>query len=329
MTRSEFELMAPKLRAEMLKVSLAFFGDGDDAEDTVQEAMLQLWRYCGQIDSGRNVTGLAVRVAKNCCVNHYRRKRQEHANLDDCLAAFPDPSMSPQERLEEKDTRRMMHEAIARLKPRERQLFELRQMEELSTEEISAQTGILKSSVSAMVSAARKKVYEELLKRTLAHELLRPDIPEEWQAVRLMLGELAMGEAAYDEMMTKGQAPSYTTSPKRPRGWMTALAVAASLALLLLLAWPKGQEGNQPLAVRGHKQEKVNDTKENTHVEPAKDHVTTLEQSPEQNAVNNIESVMGTTMIDYVIASLAETTLMDVFEYGKQADKDDKPEFEG
>jgi len=101
MTRSEFELMAPKLRAEMLKVSLAFFGDGDDAEDTVQEAMLQLWRYCGQIDSGRNVTGLAVRVAKNCCVNHHRRKRQEHANLDDCLAAFPDPSVSPQERLEE------------------------------------------------------------------------------------------------------------------------------------------------------------------------------------------------------------------------------------
>ena len=148
----------------MLRQTAEFLTE-DDAEDTVQEAMLQLWRYCGQIDSGRNVTGLAVRVAKNCCVNHHRRKRQEHANLDDCLAAFPDPSVSPQERLEEKDTRRMMLEAIARLKPRERQLFELRQMEELSTEEISAQTGILKSSVSAMVSAARKKVYEELLKR--------------------------------------------------------------------------------------------------------------------------------------------------------------------
>ena len=37
---------------------------------------------------------------------------------------------------------------------------------------------------------------------------------------------------------------------------------------------------------------------------------------------------MGTTMIDYVIASIAETKLMDVFEYGKDK-KDDKPEFEG
>ncbi len=125
--------------------------------------------------------------------------------------------------------------------------------------------------------------------KRLARELSSPGIPLEWEAIKMMLGELAMGEAAYDEMMTKGQAPSYTTSPKRPRGWMTALAVAASLALLLLLAWPKGQEGNQPLAVRGHKQEKVNGTKENTHVEPAKDHVATMAQSPGPNAVNDTQ----------------------------------------
>ena len=48
-----------------------------------------------------------------------------------------------------------------------------------------------------------------------------------------------------------------------------------------------------------------------------------------KGAVNNIESVMGTTMIDYVIASVAETTLMDVFEYSKQPVQNDKPEFEG
>ena len=43
-------------------------------------------------------------------------------------------------------------------------------------------------------------------------------------------------------------------------------------------------------------------------------------------AVKNIDEVMGGTMIDYVIASVSETKLMDVFEYGKQTD--DKPEFE-
>ena len=45
-------------------------------------------------------------------------------------------------------------------------------------------------------------------------------------------------------------------------------------------------------------------------------------------AVKNIDEVMGGTMIDYVISSVAETTLMDVFEYSKRQ-ADEKPEVEG
>ena len=45
-------------------------------------------------------------------------------------------------------------------------------------------------------------------------------------------------------------------------------------------------------------------------------------------AVKNIEEVMGGTMIDYVINTVSETTLMDVFEYAAKAKKDDKPEYE-
>ena len=46
-----------------------------------------------------------------------------------------------------------------------------------------------------------------------------------------------------------------------------------------------------------------------------------------KGAVGNIESVMGTTMIDYVIAAVNETTLMDVFEYAKST-QNEKPEVE-
>lgn len=46
-----------------------------------------------------------------------------------------------------------------------------------------------------------------------------------------------------------------------------------------------------------------------------------------KGAVGNIDAVMGGTMIDYVITSVAETTLMDVFEYNKTK-VDDKPEYE-
>lgn len=40
------------------------------------------------------------------------------------------------------------------------------------------------------------------------------------------------------------------------------------------------------------------------------------------SALKNIESVMGGTMIDYVVISLQETAIMDVFEYKEKSDDD-------
>ena len=45
-------------------------------------------------------------------------------------------------------------------------------------------------------------------------------------------------------------------------------------------------------------------------------------------AVKNIEEVMGTTMIDYVIASVVETAIMDVFVHGVKNEESVKPEYE-
>ena len=57
--------------------------------------------------------------------------------------------------------------------------------------------------------------------------------------------------------------------------------------------------------------------------------VTYLVQAGTLNgAVKHIDEVMGGTMIDYVIASVAETQLMDVFEYGKDKQTDEKTEYE-
>ncbi|MBO7046522.1 MAG: sigma-70 family RNA polymerase sigma factor [Prevotella sp.] len=169
MTQSEFEHIAQQLRSQMLKVALDFFGSQDDAEDVAQDALVQLWRYCEQIDGGRNISGLAVRVAKNCCVNLYRKRQatnqRSYTDIGPRALRHPDTSDSPQELLEADDTRRMMTEVVALLKPREHQLFEMRQTMELSTEQISEQTGIPKASVTAMVSAARKKVFTELKRR--------------------------------------------------------------------------------------------------------------------------------------------------------------------
>ena len=73
----------------------------------------------------------------------------------------------------------------------------------------------------------------------LAHELLRVDIPEEWQAIRLMLGELAMGEVEYDDIMESRQkkTPVITMC----RRW---IAVAASLLLIIGIVATLWQNSN-------------------------------------------------------------------------------------
>ena len=48
-------------------------------------------------------------------------------------------------------------------------------------------------------------------------------------------------------------------------------------------------------------------------------------------AVKNVEQVMGTTKVDYVIANIAETKIMDVYEHQAKTKKEevnDKPEYE-
>ena len=167
MTRSEFEHIAPQLRQRVLKVCLDFWRSRDDAEDAAQETMLQLWRYLEHIDAERNVEALAVRVAKNCCVSSYRKQQRttDITQIDPNALHHYANGISPQEQLEAADTHRILSETLDLLTPRERQLFEMRKEEGLSIDEITQQTGIPKSSVTVMVSVARKKVFTELKRR--------------------------------------------------------------------------------------------------------------------------------------------------------------------
>ena len=80
----------------------------------------------------------------------------------------------------------------------------------------------------------------------LARELQHADIPEEWQAVRLMLGELTLSEAEYDAIMAHRNNKPETT-PRQKRLWPWFGAVAASILLLLLFRFSQKPVEEKPL----------------------------------------------------------------------------------
>lgn len=146
----------------MVKVGRDFFGNQMDAEDVAQEALLRLWKYCERLDADRNLEALAVKVAKNVCVDLYKSRNTYEDEITTDIAS--PPSQSADAELHAKEVQQKIDEAIERLNPRERDLLKARQLEGKSAEEISEQTGIPKSSVKSMISTARKKLKMDLQK---------------------------------------------------------------------------------------------------------------------------------------------------------------------
>ena len=146
----------------MVKVGRDFFGNQMDAEDVAQEALLRLWKYCERLDADRNLEALAVKVAKNVCVDLYKSRNTYEDEITSDIAS--PPSQSADAELHAKEVQQKIDEAMERLNPRERDLLKARQLEGKSAEEISEQTGIPKSSVKSMISKARKKLKMDLQK---------------------------------------------------------------------------------------------------------------------------------------------------------------------
>lgn len=77
----------------------------------------------------------------------------------------------------------------------------------------------------------------------LALELQRPDIPEDWQAIRLMLGELTLGEAEYHSLLAKKSLP-FGGGLERGRGWVSAISSTAAVLLVGLFLYQHIPNGN-------------------------------------------------------------------------------------
>ncbi|MCI7775989.1 MAG: sigma-70 family RNA polymerase sigma factor [Prevotellaceae bacterium] len=163
MERREFEQMLSRLRPLTVQVGYRFFGNRNDAEDVAQDALLRLWTYCEQLDAERNMEALAIMVAKNICVEKYKRKQIGIAEANQDIEAGEGYAADGGIRAQE--TQMLIDTAIKSLSPRQQQLVRRRYIEDHSAEEIAAETGIPKPSVKSMLSTAKSKLIKILKKQ--------------------------------------------------------------------------------------------------------------------------------------------------------------------
>ncbi len=73
--------------------------------------------------------------------------------------------------------------------------------------------------------------------RQLARELQGDNLPEEWQAIRLMLGELSMGEAEYDTIMEQRKQEQQKQKPSAVLVVLRTITSIAAIYLVGLFFW--------------------------------------------------------------------------------------------
>jgi len=148
-------------------VAFRMLGDEDQAKDIVQETMVTLWQRIGKIKSADNYKMWLYKIVVNKCYDQMRRKkRAQEYNVDEAAWKVISNHISEESstEMENNETARIINLLTGRLSPKQKAVFILCDLEEMSPDEASAITGMRKVNVKANLHYARKKINEMINK---------------------------------------------------------------------------------------------------------------------------------------------------------------------
>ena len=152
---ASLRLLYEETSAGVYSFTLSMLKNREDAEDAVQDTLLRLWRLRDALPT-EGLEAYATRVAKNVCIDLWRRQQQAPQDLNDIEE--PLHSDTPLGRMEARETEQRLARLIKQLPERHRLLLRMRHEDGLQTDEISRLTGIPSRSVSAMISEAKARL---------------------------------------------------------------------------------------------------------------------------------------------------------------------------
>lgn len=167
MNQQQFEHAARQLRQQAWQTANRMLSDSADADDVASETMLRLWAVHDTLRDATHAVRLAVVVARHVAIDQQRRRRPS-VRLDGGATAIPvniPVTDTPDCQLQWHEDEQWLRRRIEQLPPREIQVLQLRQTERRSNAEIAALLGIGEASVATLLSAARRKLFNDIKER--------------------------------------------------------------------------------------------------------------------------------------------------------------------
>ncbi len=155
-----------------LRLAMSILRDRNEAEDEVQNSYLNAWRHVSRFQREAKFSTWMSRIVANQCLMRLRKLRAARfVYLDD---AGPDEDIRPMEVADKRATPEagfggdeistLLHREIAKLPPLLKGVLVLRDVQELSTEEIAGQLGITASAVKSRLLRARAELRNRMEK---------------------------------------------------------------------------------------------------------------------------------------------------------------------
>ena len=167
---SAFQPLVERYQGRMFAVALQFANDRDRAEELVQETLVRAWTHLPRFQGGASFFTWVYRIMHNLNIDHHRSaKRRKTGEYDDSVgraivehgvghAGQPmEDGLTATHRSELRD---LISAGLEQISEAHRQILVLREIEELSYEEIAEIIGVPKGTVMSRLFHARRKLLE-------------------------------------------------------------------------------------------------------------------------------------------------------------------------
>ena len=168
-----FEEFVERFGGRIYAFGMKFCGEREDAKDVLQETLLQAYRSLRTLDNPEAMISWLYRVAANACLMRRRKGKYEperEISLEELMprpgegprVEIPDPSAMPHDDLVRAETKARVQRAIGDLPDPYRIVLVMRDMEQLSTQEVAEALGLETSAVKMRLHRARLMVRKSL-----------------------------------------------------------------------------------------------------------------------------------------------------------------------
>lgn len=148
-------------------VAFRILGDEEMAKDIVQETMVSVWKKLNKIRSAESFKSWLYKIVVNKCYDQLRKKKNKpETRADEKTWTYISNHISTEQStaLENRETARIVNMLTDKLSPKQKAVFVLSDLEEMTHEEISEITGMSKRNIKANLHYARKNISEMIEK---------------------------------------------------------------------------------------------------------------------------------------------------------------------